>query len=92
MMGFWEYSLGLGDINRESKPKRGNKLIFWAETRCFVHLYGVLRYDDVLKIPKTPQIISKCSGILLDKIFWGFGDLVKFRFSPPVFDPDPESA
>ena len=84
--------LGFGRIKRSTAPKRGNKLIFWAGTRCFVHLFGELRYDDVLRIPKTPQIVSKCSGMLLDKIFWGFEDFVKFRFSPAVFDPDPESA
>ena len=82
----------MGDINRETKAKSAKKLIFLAETRCFVHLFGVLRYDDVLRIPKTPNMFSKCSGMALDRVFWGFGDFVKFRFSPPVFDPDPESA
>ena len=92
MSGFWAYSYGLGDINRETKPKRGKKLIFWAGTRYFDHMFGVLRNDDVLRIPKTPQMISKCSGMLLDRILWGFGGFVKFRFPPTVFDPDPESA
>ena len=82
----------MGDINRSTKPKRGKKLIFLAETRCFVDLFGVLCYDDVLSITKTPNMFSKYSGMALDKVFWGFGDFVKFRFSPAVFDPDPESA
>ena len=59
----------LGDINRSTKPKRGKKLIFLAETRCFVDLFGVLRNDDVLKIPKTPNMFSKYSGMALDRIF-----------------------
>ena len=82
----------MGDINRETKAKSGKKLIFLAETRCFVDLFGVLCYDDVLSITKTPNMFSKYSGMVLDLIYWGFGDFVKFRFPPIVFDRDPESA
>ena len=57
-----------------------------------VHLFGVLRYDDVLRIPKTPQMSSKCSGMRLDEILVGFDDFVKFRFQPTIFGRDPESA